>query len=267
MPREILAQGQVSIALFALSLIAVSIVSGVVTLLLLERIVLSRLARLDADVSAISTSGDISSRLAVVGHDELARLGARINEMLAALELAQEARQQSDERVRMVVNSAPLILLALDLDRRFTLVDGTGLKALGLEANAIVGKTVAELDHQLPVAQDAIAQALAGEAVSSTVTVNDLIFVTQYTPLRDRTERITGAIGVATNITERVLAESALSEANQQLEQQNHLLERAQELIHSSVEQLSEAVLRGASSDELRTLVTFMRTYSNTNSG
>ena len=96
LPRPIYEQGQVSTRYQLISLLVVGLVFGIVTLILLERLVLSRLARLSADVSRIGTSGDLSVRAFVSEKDELSHLANEINEMLGALEHAQTKREQAE---------------------------------------------------------------------------------------------------------------------------------------------------------------------------
>lgn len=104
-PREIFNQGRSSALYFISALVGVSLVFGMMTLLLLERVILSRLTQLSSNVGQISTSGDLSMRVAVKGQDELSDLAGTINEMLTALEQAQGALQESEERYRLLFNS------------------------------------------------------------------------------------------------------------------------------------------------------------------
>ena len=90
MPREIYARGQAAVSYFILSLVAVGVISGLVTLLFLEKTVLARLAGLSISVARIGERRDLSARVEVTGEDELARLGEAINTMLAALEKTEQ---------------------------------------------------------------------------------------------------------------------------------------------------------------------------------
>ena len=96
LPRPIYAQGHVSTQYQLASLVVVGLVFGTVTLLLLVNLVLSRLARLSADVSRIGTSGDLSVRVPMAGKDEVSHLASEINGMLDALQHAQAERQQAE---------------------------------------------------------------------------------------------------------------------------------------------------------------------------
>ncbi|GAG42758.1 unnamed protein product, partial [marine sediment metagenome] len=56
-------------------------------------------------------------------------------------------------------------------------------------------------------------RALAGEAVTTTLELAGVAFEARYAPIRDRDGRITGGIGVATDITERKRMEEELRES------------------------------------------------------
>jgi prefoldin subunit 5 len=78
--------------------------------------------------------------------------------------------------------------------------------------------------------------------------------------MRGLDSTITGMVGVATNITERVMAEEALTEAYQNLDKQNKQLERVQELFRSTLDQVSDTVRRGAVQAELTEYIEFVQT-------
>lgn len=104
MPREIYGQGQAGMLYFILSLLVISLVFGVVTLLLLEKVVLYRLVRLSADVNSVGASSDHSARVSMTGRDELSSLAGAINGMLEALERSQNELKESKERYRKLAN-------------------------------------------------------------------------------------------------------------------------------------------------------------------
>ncbi len=147
-PRRIYQQGQASISYFVLALVLSGATFGGGVLWLLEREVLSRLARLSSSVTEIGQRGDPSTRVTVSGSDELSRLGDSINQMLGALEKSQATLRQSEERLRTVVSNAPVILFALDREGRFTFLQGRGLGAL--DSEALIGRSVFELYQDGP---------------------------------------------------------------------------------------------------------------------
>jgi len=95
--RAIYQQGQTSMGYLLLSLLVVGLVFGEVTLFLLERSVLSRVAHLSATVSSIGASGNPAVRVSLPGKDELSRLAGDINGMLQTLEQSQQELRKSQE--------------------------------------------------------------------------------------------------------------------------------------------------------------------------
>ena len=69
---------------------------------LLDRLVLSRMARLSAQVSAIDMDADLSTRVSVRGSDELSSLGGAINGMLGEI---QTERGRSEDLLLNVCQS------------------------------------------------------------------------------------------------------------------------------------------------------------------
>ncbi len=76
----------VAIAYLMLMIVGAGLLFGIVTILLLERQVLSRLTRLSNSIRSIGTSGDITARVLLPGTDELSILAGTINGLLAAME-------------------------------------------------------------------------------------------------------------------------------------------------------------------------------------
>ncbi|MDQ5851898.1 MAG: HAMP domain-containing protein, partial [Chloroflexota bacterium] len=128
--RDIYRQGQVSLQYLLASLVAGGLVFGAVALVLLERSVLSRLARLSTEVSAIGASGDLSTRLSMTGRDELSHLTGDINGMLDALQRFQTQRRESEERYRVVVEQASEGILLVDAETKQVLEMNPAFQAL-----------------------------------------------------------------------------------------------------------------------------------------
>lgn len=96
-PRTIYKYGQNIIRILSWATFGIGLVFGGVTLLLLERLVLSRLSHLSKEVSTIRRD-DLSQRVSVQGQDELSQLATHINTMLSDLEqYERECRQTALE--------------------------------------------------------------------------------------------------------------------------------------------------------------------------
>jgi PAS domain S-box-containing protein len=142
---------------------------------------------------------------------------------------AEEALRKSEERLRMVIGKAPVVMWATDAKGVFTFSDGSALHLLGLTPGQAVGHSIFDVfrrheqicgDHTL---------ALTGTVVESAVEVDGVIFDSRLTPTFNDAGAVTGIIGVATDVTERRRAEEALRQANEQLEQR--VYERTRDLV------------------------------------
>ena len=115
--------------------------------------------------------------------------------------------RESEERLRTVVTSAPIVLFAINRDGMFTLSEGQGLEALGLAPGEVVGQSAFEIYRDVPQIVEDIRRALAGEIFTSIVEVAGLAFESYYSPVRNDSGGVVGLIGVSTDITERKQAE------------------------------------------------------------
>ncbi len=105
------------------------------------------------------------------------------------------------ELLKLVVENAPIVVFALDADGIFTLSQGRGLDALGLKPGEVDGRSVFEMYKDHPLILDACRRVLKGETLNSVSPVNGLVFETRYTPLLDWGGKVTGALGVSTDVT------------------------------------------------------------------
>ncbi|RMH20958.1 MAG: PAS domain-containing sensor histidine kinase [Gemmatimonadetes bacterium] len=127
-----------------------------------------------------------------------------------AHERSLQALRAAQARLQALLARAELVVFGLDADGRFTLSEGAGLTALGLDPGEVVGRSALDL---FPQAADDIRRALAGERLTATVQVGDTVWETLYTPLLDEGGRVEGVFGVSANVTERIAAEAALAES------------------------------------------------------
>ena len=108
LPRDVYQEGQRGLRYLLGSLLLVGGVFGVLTVVLLDRLVLRRLAHLSDAVSEVGKSHDLTLRVSTPGHDELSDLGASINGMLEDLEKNAAALSEEQETVeRLLLNVLP----------------------------------------------------------------------------------------------------------------------------------------------------------------
>ena len=135
---------------------------------------------------------------------------------------AEEALQQSENRLKKVVNNLPVILFSLDKQGVFTLIRGQGLALFNLKEDELVGQSIFKHDNIISnFLHKDIQKALTGKAFNSIAQINHAIFEIQYTPLCDDKNQIMGLLGLAIDITEHRHAEEALRHAKEQAEAAN----------------------------------------------
>jgi PAS domain S-box-containing protein len=116
---------------------------------------------------------------------------------------AEAAQRRSDAHVRMVINSAPIALLAFDTSGRITFQDGQALTAMGATPDEYVGQLAADVYGDFPLMLENVRRALAGEEFSSTLEFASTVFECRYAPLHEPDGASAGFIAVAHDITER----------------------------------------------------------------
>jgi len=204
--RKIYQQGRASLLQFLLLLVATALIFGTVTLYLLQRAVVSRIASLTSDIIHIGASGDLAARVAVNGDDEIGYLGSAVNSMLEDLEKTQLDRHQGRTRLALMMDKMPAMLWTTDTELRFTSGMGTGLAVLGLRSQDMEGKSLFEYFHtddpeSVPIA--AHRKALSGESVTYEIEWQKHIFDSHVQPLKGSDGQLLGVIGVALDITDR----------------------------------------------------------------
>ena len=163
LPRDAVVQGRASMGYTGISLLLIGITATVVVFLLLDRMVLGRLARLSAQREGIRESGDITGRVVVGGSDELASLAGDVNAMLASLEGAEQQLEAANEdlevrvadrtselalsesRYRSLLNRMADAVFCVNLEGRITLVNDCGADIVGSTRAELVGLRFADL--------------------------------------------------------------------------------------------------------------------------
>ncbi|MGD2216553.1 MAG: PAS domain S-box protein, partial [Gemmatimonadales bacterium] len=118
--------------------------------------------------------------------------------------------------LRTLLDQMPGILWTVDKQLRFTSSLGAALPALGLQPNQVVGMTLFEYfstddPDLLPIA--AHRQALEGQESGYEFSWEDRRYQCHVEPFRDESGAVSGAIGVAFDVTAAKLAEDALKES------------------------------------------------------
>jgi PAS domain S-box-containing protein len=114
------------------------------------------------------------------------------------------ALRDSDDRLRSVINSAYMVLWALDANGIFTFSDGGALRRLGLRPGEVVGRSVFDVYAGHPSIVEDNRRALAGEEFTTTAVLAGAMFETRYAVQRDAAGAVSGVIGVAVDVSDRL---------------------------------------------------------------
>jgi PAS domain S-box-containing protein len=221
--RVISRQGQATLELFTFSILAVGLIFSAIAMLLLENLVLARLADLSTSVSNIAANGDPDLRVQIMpGGDELASLADTINQMLEALGNSQVERLKSEDRYRLMAENSTDMITRHNPKGVFLYVSPASKALLGYEPSELIGHLPNHYFH--PDDVETVAKAHSKVlALPITYTVsyrirckdgNYIWFETTSRTIRDpETGSVQEIIGVSRDISVRKQTEQELRES------------------------------------------------------
>src|SRR5579885_1106337 len=113
----------------------------------------------------------------------------------------------------------PQVIFGLDRTGVCTLSIGSGLSALGFSSGQLVGQDLFEVYRGDPLGTEALTRALAGEVFRGERQYNGRRLALYFEPVLDDDGSVTGALGVATDVTEQRRAERTARAARLQAQQ------------------------------------------------
>jgi PAS domain S-box-containing protein len=137
-----------------------------------------------------------------------------LEQRVQELKQAEAALRASEERLRTVVNNAPVILWGVDRNGVLTFLEGATLDDIEIDPEEFVGLSVFEIsDERVPQLAGQFRRAMEGETFTTVERMRGRIFEMRYAPMLQGSDRVVGVIGIAVDITERRQAEEALFQA------------------------------------------------------
>ncbi|MFZ0545488.1 MAG: response regulator [Candidatus Promineifilaceae bacterium] len=139
---------------------------------------------------------------------------AALEERLGELKQTEMALRTSEDRLRTVIDNAPIILWGVNRDGVLTFLEGKTLREIGFQPEDFVGYSVFEIsDAHVPHLARQFQRALKGESVISLDEMRGRTFEMRYSPMLGGNGEVTSVIGIALDVTDRKRAEDALFQA------------------------------------------------------
>ncbi|AGB03145.1 PAS domain S-box protein [Methanoregula formicica] len=225
-PRTIYLQGATTTIQYVLIVLAAGLMLGITYLLLLDRLVLSRITSLSTQVQGISTKSLPSRRVHLEGNDEFAALAREINGMLDSLDEASKGLIRSEARFHELADLLPLPIFEMDADCRVLYTNKVGAELFGI-SDEMIRKDIRVGDFLIEGEGERMRRGL--NAVLSGGTSTGEIYTLRKTdgtlmraiislaPIH-REGQVIGFRGVLIDVTERVNLEEALIESQEYLQ-------------------------------------------------
>lgn len=153
---------------------------------------------------------------------DLSFLQAIANVLAAAIDRkrSEEELAEKEARLRMSVEQMPAILFSVDRSLRFTSSLGSGLADVGARPDDFVGVTLGDVigdSETEEIVVSAHNRAFAGESASYEVDWRSRTYSVHIEPFRNLEGEITGAIGLATDVSNRKESERQLHTSRERL--------------------------------------------------
>ena len=179
-----------------------------------------------------------AARAAAAANAERDRKQAMFRDELEQRLQVQRQLLESEARLRAIIDSAPIVLFAIDREGVITFSAGVGPDPLGKKPGEALGWSAADLFVEHPHVVEGIRQALSGIDGRAELTQGERTFSFNLAPFRDAAGNTAGAIVVAIDVTEGRRTEAALRQSVETLKQVDHnrraLLRR---LVHAQEEE------------------------------
>ncbi len=220
-PRTIVQRGAASARLFILTTLLVGLLFVGLSLGFVDRVVLARLSQLTTGVRAIQSKGGTTRIQGFPGSDELALLSGAINGMLDELSLAHQLTQESEERYRILAESAQDLIFIFETDGGLTYLNPTAQAMLRMTGRAYIGQTISGyfIARQISPAVDAfriVIETRTPQRIEVDVTIagSDHCFDVEVIPLINPDGGFSEVMGIARDITDRKRAEETIRYTN-----------------------------------------------------
>ena len=224
-PRSIYQQGQTTTLRFIGIILIAGLVFGMVVMILLDRLVLSRLGNLILQVHRIGDQTKESARVAVAGEDEFSGLAQEINRMLDTIDIIRHKVQASEARFRELAEQLPLLIFEMDTTGNLKYLNKAGNETFGITEQKIAeGLNIRQYlsPENIEQMQRGLAAVMSGlpspgEIYSLQRPDGTYLKAIVLTSLIKKEGKATGFRGIVVDVTERIRLEHELEESTKLL--------------------------------------------------
>lgn len=220
-PRTIVQRGVDSAMTFIVTTLLVGLLFVCLSLGFVDRVVLARLNHLITGVRAIKMDGENARIRGIPGSDELTHLSDAINGMLDELSLAHQLTRESEERYRVLAESAQDLIFIVGTDGRLTYANPTAQVSLSVNGREYIRQTFAgifppEYASLADTAFQKVIETRIPHRIEVNVTIADSAqcFDVEVIPLITPDRGFSGVMGIARDITDRKWAEEMIRYTN-----------------------------------------------------
>jgi len=136
--RDVFSRGQASYLYYFIAGSLGALIALMIAILLLDRLILRRIAGLNNSVKELAGDGDHSRRLGITGKDEVGSLAVQINNMLETLQKSYKQIAQQETKYRLVTENITDIIIVLDMKLNIIYFSPSVLRDRGYTAEELV---------------------------------------------------------------------------------------------------------------------------------
>lgn len=135
------------------------------------------------------------------GISQSLRYALRLNEVNQNTNRIEKALIESERKLETVISNSPIILFSIDRQGIFTLFKGNSTKVLNISTSEVIGKSIYDIEENLPVKLNDYLAACLGKEHCFTSKVNERHFEIHFIPEKGITGNLIEMTGVITDIT------------------------------------------------------------------
>lgn len=246
--RKIFQRGLASVSYFMYSFLLAALVVIFLSVVFLEKTILSRLSYLSNKVGNISSR--ISGRIDITGKDELSKLAGSINHMLDELEHYHSQLKISESQLQRITDNMLDIVTQASVNGIIEYVSPSGKTVFGYEAEDQLGQSIFDYIHPdhmesvLTTFQTAVTTGFSVRTEHCRLHADGhyVWMETLGNPIFDHDGEVTGIILVSREIAQRKMAEKALLKVHEELE--TRVAERTESLVKANDQLKNEIIER-----------------------